>query len=131
MDTETFDPHPCWFTWHVSVRSKGIRELYMRVVQRSMAIAGLMLIFTGGTICAQPARMAISSPQPVYPELAKRMHLTGVVKVTLIVGADGQIKNVEFQGGHPLLIESVQSALKQWKYAPASSESKILIEFRF
>jgi len=103
----------------------------MRAVQRSMAIAGLMLIFTGGTVCGQSARKAISNPEPVYPELARRMHLSGVVKVTVLIGADGQIKNMEFQGGHPVLIDAVQTALKQWKYAPASSESKVLLEFKF
>ena len=103
----------------------------MRAVQRSVVIAVLMLIFTGGTVWGQSARKVISNPTPVYPELAKKMHLSGVVKVTVLIGADGQIKNMDFQGGHPILINAVETALKQWKYAPASSESKILLEFRF
>lgn len=103
----------------------------MRAVQRSLVLAGLMLIFTGGTVNGQSARKPINNPEPVFPELARRMHLTGVVKVTLLVGADGQVKSMEFQGGHPVLIDAVQTALKQWKYAPASSESKVLLEFKF
>jgi outer membrane biosynthesis protein TonB len=103
----------------------------MRAAQRIMAIAGLALMLIGMPVCAQSARKVISNPEPVYPELAKKMHLTGVVKVVVVIGPEGQIKTMDFQGGHPLLIESVQTALKQWKYAPASSESKILLEFKF
>ena len=103
----------------------------MRTTVRRMLIAGLLLALTGAAVHGQATRKVLSSPTPIYPDLAKKMHLTGVVKVTLAVGTDGQIKNAEFQGGHPVLIEAVQMALKNWKYAPASSESKILVEFKF
>lgn len=103
----------------------------MRTTVRRMLIAGLLLALTGAAVHGQATRKVLSSPTPIYPDLAKKMHLTGVVKVTLTVGTDGQIKNAEFQGGHPVLIEAVQMALKNWKYAPASSESKILVEFKF
>jgi len=103
----------------------------MRAVQRSMAIASLMLIFTGGAAFGQSARRVVTNPEPVYPELAKKMHLTGVVKVMVLIAPEGQIKSMEFQGGHPVLIDAVQSALKQWRYAPASSETKALLEFKF
>ena len=103
----------------------------MRSVFRIMLVAGLLLALSGVPILGQATRKALSSPSPIYPELAKKMHLSGVVKVILTVGADGQIKNTEFQGGHPVLIDAVQMALKDWKYAPASSETKILVEFKF
>jgi TonB family protein len=103
----------------------------MRAVQRSIAIASLMLIFSGVTVFGQSGRKVVNNPEPVYPELAKRMHLTGVVKVLVTIGPEGQIKNMEFQGGHPVLIDAVQTALKQWKFAPASSESKAVLEFKF
>jgi TonB family protein len=106
-------------------------KLIMRGVLRIMFIVGLFLALTGAPVHGQVTRKALSSPAPAYPDLAKKMHLTGVVKVTLTVGPDGQIKSAEFQGGHPVLIEAVQIALKDWKYAPASSESKILVEFKF
>jgi len=96
-----------------------------------MAVAGLVLFFTVGPAHGQSARKPISSPEPVFPDLAKKMHLSGVVKVTVTIGPDGQIKNMEFQGGHPVLIDAVQTALKQWKYPPAGSESKVMLEFKF
>jgi TonB family protein len=103
----------------------------MRAVQRTIAITGLMLALTGGSTLGQQPRKALFNPTPQFPELARRMHLTGSVKVTLVIGPDGLIKDTQFHGGHPVLVEAVQKALKEWKYAPASSESTVLLEFKF
>ena len=103
----------------------------MPAVRRIVAIGVFSLILTAAPAFSETTRKAISSPAPVYPELAKRMHLTGVVKVVITVGPDGQIKNTDFQGGHPVLIDAVRTVLKEWKYAPAGYESTILLEFKF
>ena len=34
-------------------------------------------------------------------------------------------------GGHPLLVNAVQDTLKNWKYAAASSETTVSLEFSF
>jgi TonB family protein len=74
----------------------------------------------------QEARKALSSPQPAYPEVAKRMNLAGVVKIEVVVGTDGQIRDTKVVGGHPLLVDSALKALRSWKYEKAGSETKIL-----
>lgn len=103
----------------------------VRAGKRASAALGLMLSLVATTVFAQQGRKVISNPEPEYPELAKRMNLSGVVKVTVLIGADGLIKNVEVQGGHPILVDTVQKALKKWKYAPASAETKAQVEFKF
>jgi TonB family protein len=103
----------------------------VRAGKRASAALGLMLSLAATTVFAQQGRKVISNPEPEYPELAKRMNLSGVVKVTVLIGADGLIKNVEVQGGHPILVDTVQKALKKWKYAPASAETKAQMEFKF
>ena len=80
---------------------------------------------------AQEGRKALSNPVPGYPEIAKRMRLTGTVKVQIVIGADGRIKEKNFIGGHPLLVNAVEETLKNWKYAPASSETTTQLEFNF
>lgn len=80
---------------------------------------------------AQESRKAISRPAPVYPEPAKRLLLSGTVKVQVVIAADGHIREVKVIGGHPLLVDAVQEALKNWKYEPASNESAVLLEFNF
>jgi hypothetical protein len=48
-----------------------------------------------------------------------------------VIAPDGHIKGMKFIGGHPLLVATVEDTLKQWKYAPASSESTDVLEFNF
>jgi len=76
-------------------------------------------------------RKVISNPTPTYPELARKAHLAGVVKVQVVIAADGKIKAVRVIGGHPLLVDSVQETLKSWKYAPAASETTTVLAFNF
>jgi len=82
-------------------------------------------------LSAQEGRKLISNPVPVYPPTARNFHLTGVVRVQVLIAADGHIKSVQVLGGHPLLVDAVQETLKNWKYAPASGESTALLEFNF
>jgi protein TonB len=75
--------------------------------------------------------MAISNPAPVYPEVAKRMQLAGVVKIDVVVGPDGKIKESKVIGGHPVLVDAALTALRDWKYEKANSETKKQVEFKF
>jgi TonB family protein len=79
----------------------------------------------------QEARKILSNPQPAYPELARRMNLTGVVKVELTVGAGGEIKESKILGGHPILVDATLKALRSWRYERAKSDSKVQLEFKF
>ena len=84
-----------------------------------------------GSMQAQEGRKALSNPAPTYPEVAKRMRLVGTVKVQIVIGADGKIKETSFVGGHPVLVNAVEETLKTWKYAPGSGETNALLEFNF
>jgi len=76
-------------------------------------------------------RKPVANPEPEYPEIARRMNITGTVKTEIVIAADGTIKSVKVLGGHPLLVDAVQRALKRWKYAPAASETTIQVDFKF
>jgi len=80
---------------------------------------------------AQDGRKVLANPVPVYPDVAKRMKLVGVVKVQVVIGADGKIKEKNFIGGHPILASAVEETLKDWKYAPASGETTAQLAFNF
>ena len=117
--------------FHSGENTKGPRESFMRVVRKTIAVTSLMLSFAGGAVFAQQARKVLSNPTPEYPDLAKKLHLTGSVKVTVVIAPDGHIKDTQFQGGNPVLVDAVQKALKDWKYAPANTESAASLEFKF
>jgi protein TonB len=76
-------------------------------------------------------RKPVANPNPEYPEIARRMNLSGTVRVELVIAADGTIKSAKVLGGHPVLADAVQRALKRWKYAPAATETTIEVDFKF
>jgi len=91
----------------------------------------MALILTAVNLPAQESRKVLSNPAPAYPEIARKLLLTGVVKVQIVIAPDGKIKSTQVIGGHPLLVKAVEDALKGWKYAPASTETSTQLEFNF
>lgn len=72
-----------------------------------------------------------SKAVPTYPELAKRMSITGSVKILVTVSSNGSIKEAKLMGGHPLLANAAMHAIKQWRFEPAPGETTGTVEFRF
>ena len=95
------------------------------------AFLAMLLLLTAVNLPAQEGRKPISNPTPAYPEIARKLHLAGVVKVQVVIATDGQIKSTKVIGGHPLLVNAVEDTLKKWKYAPSSAETEALLEFNF
>jgi TonB family protein len=78
-----------------------------------------------------PDRTVIHKVAPVYPDLARRAGLSGVVKIIAVVAPNGSVKSVEAVGGNPVLITAAQTAVKEWKFAPAATETRQQVELRF
>jgi Gram-negative bacterial TonB protein C-terminal len=95
------------------------------------AFAVALVTLSALNLPAQEGRKLISRPAPVYPEMARKFALTDVVKVQVVIAADGHIKETKFIGGHPVLVATVEDTLKKWKYAATSSDSTDLLEFDF
>ena len=67
---------------------------------------------------------------PVYPEIAKRMSVSGSVRLEVEVSPSGSVKSVKPLGGHPLLVQAAVDAVKQWKY-DTGGESTVQVEIKF
>jgi TonB family protein len=76
-------------------------------------------------------RRAKSKVQPVYPELARKMNLTGTVKVEVVVAPNGTVKEAKVVGGHPVLANAALEAVKKWRFEPAAMESSGVVDFKF
>jgi TonB family protein len=100
-----------------------------RICVRSIHVMVLGLIAV--SVFGQSARKILAQTNPVYPPMAKTLHLTGTVKVQVVIAPDGQIKEAKVIGGHPLFVETTLEALKRWKYAPANAETTADLEFNF
>lgn len=104
-----------------------------------------VLIFTGIlmalTLTAANAQTASVSPAsdrkvatrvtPVYPELAKKMHIHGSVRVEAIVRPNGTVKSTRVLGGNPVLVDAAQDAVGKWKFEPGPSETTEVIQLAF
>jgi TonB family protein len=75
----------------------------------------------GGTVSVGPdvqAMKLLQSVAAIYPDLARQARIQGVVKVQVVVGADGRVLNVKLLSGHPLLAPAALEAVKQYVYSP-------------
>jgi len=105
---------------------------------RKWAVAATAaLVFSGASGFSQTGstdeskRKVKTKMAPQYPELARRMNVSGRVKIEVVVAPDGHVKSTRVVGGHPLLVQSCQDAVKEWKFVPAPEESTQVVEFEF
>ena len=93
----------------------------------------ILLCATGLQTAAQstndaPRRIKVAV-KPEYSALAKRLNLSGVVRVEVQIGADGKVKKAHVIGGHPVLAIDAEKAALMTEFEPAAKESAQIIEF--
>ena len=108
------------------------------ITRLKTAVLILGLVTTGlvagrpAAVSAEPqARAATKKVTPVYPEMARKGHLTGTVKLSVTVTPEGKVTSVDVIGGHPLFVVAASSAAKQWQFAPAAKQSSEILVFDF
>jgi len=68
---------------------------------------------------------------PKYPDLARKMNVRGVVKLTVVIEPDGRVKSTSVIGGNPVLVQAAVEAVRLWRYETASQQTQKLVELRF
>jgi|SRR5689334_629750 len=56
--------------------------------------------------------------EPTYPPLARQTRVQGNVVIDCVIDKQGNVTQVKAVSGHPLLVQSALSAVKQWKFKP-------------
>ena len=105
----------------------------MRKIALSVAVSLALLMPMQAQSDSAPAsgRAVTSRIAPAYPELAKKMHIRGIVKVEAGVRPNGTVKSTRILGGNPVLIEAASDAVKLWKFAPGPAETTEVIQLTF
>ena len=68
---------------------------------------------------------------PVLPEVAQQMHLSGSVRLQVTILATGMVRDIKILGGHPLLAEAAVKAVQGWRWESGRDETKTLtIDFK-
>jgi TonB family protein len=93
-----------------------------------VATSALALSVNGDT---SSDRKVVTHVSPVYPELARKMHIRGIVRVEAVVRPNGTVKSTRVLGGNPVLVNAAQDAVTKWKFEPAQSESTEVVQLTF
>ena len=104
--------------------------------QRFVAIAAAGLFALSIASAQQSAveegkRKTKFKTNPQYSELAKRMGLSGKVKIEIVIAPDGHVKSSRAIGGHPVLVQSCLDSVRDWRFESAPEETTQVIEFDF
>jgi len=111
---------------------RSVRRRFVRLAATAAVGLSLGTCSFGQTGSTDEGKRKVKSRvTPVYPELARRMSVTGKVKIEVIIAPDGHVKSTRAVGGHPLLVQACQDAVKEWKFLPAPEESTQVVEFDF
>jgi TonB family protein len=110
----------------VSLRRTGVLLAVMATAS-GLGMAGLQ----AQDAQAEITRRVKSKVQALYPELARKMNLSGTVKVEVVVAANGTVKEAKVVGGHPVLANAALDAVRKWRFEPAPGESSGIVNFKF
>jgi TonB family protein len=110
----------------VSLRRLGAL-LAVAAIASVVGIAGLRAQDATGEM----TRRVKSKVQAVYPELARKMSITGTVKLQVVVAPNGTVREAKVVGGHPVLANAALDAVRKWRFEPAAGESTGIVDFKF
>ena len=105
----------------------------MHKVALSIAVGVMLLMQMQAQSSSTPAsgRAVTSRVAPAYPELARKMHIHGTVKVEASVRPNGTVKSTRILGGNPVLIQAASDSVKLWKFAPGPAETTEVVQLSF
>ena len=97
-----------------------------------IGVAALALVMLGALPAGAASDRAVKSKvPPVYPEIARRLKITGVVKIEASVDADGKVTAVKTVSGNSALSAAAQDAVRKWKFVSGDGTSTVNVEVTF
>ncbi len=110
----------------MSVRKAGVL-LAMITIAAGVGVTGLQ----AQEAQIETLRRPKSKVQATYPDLARRMNLSGTVKLEVTVAPNGTVKDAKVVGGHPVLANAALEAARKWRFEPAQMENSGTLDFKF
>jgi TonB family protein len=91
----------------------------------------LLLCCTAHGQAQENARKVLKKAPVSYPSILKSKGIGGVVKLRVYVKPDGSVRDSEVIGGNPILAESAQKSVAQWKFSTGSTETMMEVSVVF
>ena len=98
---------------------------------RGRAVLSLTCLLAFAAPMHGQERASLHKVPPIYPEMAKRMHITGSVKVVATVDAAGGVSNAMSDSGNKVLAQAAIDAVKRWKFAPGDGSATVVVQINF
>jgi protein TonB len=105
-------------------------QLALVVLTAANMLAGSIALSQTATT-SDSGRKVKTKVAPVFPELARRMSVVGKVKLEVVITPDGRVKSTRVLGGHPILVQACQDAIREWKFVSGPEETTQIVEFDF
>uniref|UniRef100_E6PZI7 TonB C-terminal domain-containing protein n=1 Tax=mine drainage metagenome TaxID=410659 RepID=E6PZI7_9ZZZZ len=107
------------------------RNLPGRAAVGALKIA-IAALFLASTLSLHAEDRAVKQRvAPIYPEIAKRMRVTGVVQVEATVAPDGKVTATKTLSGNHMLATAAEEAVQRWRFVPGDAQSTVNVEINF
>jgi TonB family protein len=110
---------------------RKLNNLPLKNLALALALSAVSVASLGAQSAPLTRRPVRHLVTPVYPELAKKLNLTGTARIEVTIGPDGTVKHTRVIGGHPVLAAEAERAAEKSTFEPASTETTEVIEFKF
>jgi TonB family protein len=115
-------------TLHYPISPSRLRRGTIRLFQ---SVALSLLLAAMATPVRADERAVKSRVAPTYPEIAKRMRISGVVIVEATVAPDGKVTDAKATSGNRALCTAAEDAVRRWRFVPADAQSTVTVEINF
>lgn len=108
--------------------SSRARRVLVRLVQTAALSLAILLVLPAHAAGTREVQTRVA---PIYPEIAKRMKITGTVEVNATVDANGNVKDAKAVIGNHLLSVAAEAAVLHWKFEPGDGNATVRVQVSF
>jgi TonB family protein len=76
-------------------------------------------------------RAVKSRVAPIYPDIAKRMKIEGVVNIQATIDPSGKVSDAKSVGGNLILAPAAEDAVRKWVFESGAGTSKVKVDVNF
>jgi TonB family protein len=105
----------------------------VRMMKRKSIAFLLFVLMSGASAFAADEIVckAKNELRPEYPEMARKLNLSGTARVEVTLTAAGTVSNTKILGGHPVLTTAAVQAIKLAKWEPPTAGNVCVATIRF
>ena len=113
---------------HFKFHSNGLGRAGGHLVKAAALALAVALAVPAGAADSRAVKTRVA---PVYPEIAKRMRISGEVRLEVNVDSEGKVTDVKKVSGNNMLSAAAEDAVRKWKFAPGADIATVEVTLNF